>query len=46
MIDIIIPAYNAHSTITRTLFSIASQIRKKSLGNYFLRISRMLIIGN
>lgn len=36
MIDIIIPAYNAHSTITRTLFSIASQINLKDLNIYIV----------
>lgn len=31
MIDIIIPAYNAHSTIEQTLHSIAMQVNKKDL---------------
>ena len=36
MIDIIIPAYNAHSTISRTLFSIASQVILKNLNVYIV----------
>ena len=31
MIDVIIPAYNAHDTIERTLFSIAYQENVKDL---------------
>ena len=31
MIDVIIPAYNAHETIIRTLSSIAMQLNRKDL---------------
>ena len=31
MIDVIIPAYNSHSTITRTLSSIAMQLNKDEI---------------
>lgn len=31
MIDVIIPAYNAHSTIVRTLSSIAMQLNRNEL---------------
>ena len=36
MIDIIIPAYNSHTTIERTLFSIASQKNVDDLNVYIV----------
>ena len=36
MIDIIIPAYNAHETISRTLYSICYQTISKRLNVYLI----------
>lgn len=36
MIDVIIPAYNAHETIERTLYSIAYQRNSEDLNVYII----------
>ena len=36
MIDVIIPAYNAHETIERTLYSIAYQRNSENLNVYII----------
>ena len=36
MIDVIIPAYNAHKTIERTLYSIAYQRNSENLNVYII----------